>query len=239
MAAAALLLVSGALMFHAMSGERDPEARLAAAVAELARDHPERFREFTPLSRAERLAPAEEVYRGGPAALLPAGTVGETRPVFRWEGGEGIASWTITLRRQEDGAVLWSASASGSPTAYPAERPPLVPGGRYLWEAAAEGPGGAVHVRRAFAVAGEEDEAAFAEALRAVDASPAARRVAPLVKAHFALRRGRPGDAERFAREAAAAAPGDPVARQTLLRALTILGAAEAEGMRREEERNP
>ena len=51
----------------------------------------------------------------------------------------------------------------------------------------------------------------------------------PLLRAHLALRAGCLDQAESMARAAVAAAPQDPVARETLFRALNVLGASEAE----------
>ena len=85
------------------------------------------------------------------------------------------------------------------------------------------GPFGPEGGRRAFDVASEVEIAAFGEAARTIEARVAAP-LRPLVRAHWALRRGCYEKAAEDAAAFLAAHPGDPVGTATLAAARGALG---------------
>jgi len=217
--AAALLVgvVLGARALFPPAAPPGVEERLVRDAERLTAARQELFAGFRPLSREERIAPPT-VVRGGVAAGFPAGKLLERRPAFRWRPAPGVTQWVVILRRQE-GTLVWEERSRDSSLAYPANRPALEPGGKYLWEVSGHGPLGEERAAQAFTVASEEERAAF-EAARGEIARIAEPRDVSLLTAHYALRRGLLGEAERAARAAWQKEPDAPVVRETLLHVL-------------------
>ncbi len=229
-AAALLLVVAGALVGPRLlapssripgSLAGDVEGRLVASAKELARAHPELFGDFAPLSHGERLAPLPAVRAGATSLVYPAGRILETRPTFRWAAGPGEAEREIVLRAA-GGAVVYRLRARASPLEYPADAPALEPGGQYSWALSGAD-------ERAFAVATDEERAAFESAV-AVVRSQAPAAIRDLLIAHLALRRGLLGEAEKAVLDYGEVAPTDPVGHETLALVLRRLGLPEPAG---------
>jgi hypothetical protein len=182
-----------------------------AAAADLAGARPDLFGGFRALDAAERAAPGGVVLRsGGPVTLVaPRGKVLETRPAFRWEG----AGRATVILETDDGRPLWRAEGDGT-LAWPEREAPLEPGSGCIWSVET---GGARTDGALFHVAAAADRDAVAAA-RAVIQARAPARVAGLVFAHWALRRGFPGEAERATRAFLAEQPGDAAGQETLRR---------------------
>ena len=158
---------------------------------------------------------------------LPAGKIREARPTFRWESRAGDRQVEVVLR-EEDGTVVWrSRSATGS-LAYPADERNLSAGRRYVWEAAATGPGGEDRSRRVFEAASAEEGAALETCLEVIRGT-VPEETRELLAAHLALRRGFYGEAEGIARAHLASRPEDPIGRETLYQVLRRLGSSEAD----------
>lgn len=226
--AAAAILVA-ALVVHGLtraSGPSGTEEALVASARDLAAARPDLFRDFRPLRRGEEFAPALAPKRGALALHAPAGKVLDTKPGFRWETVPGVARWRVFLRT-DDGELLWSAETSETSLAFPAERPELRAGTRYIWEASGEGPLGPEGSRRAFDVASTDERRAFEEAGREIDfRAPKALR--PLLRAHLALRKGLYAAAADEAARSLRADPTDAVGRETLAAAERALGLGDA-----------
>jgi len=206
--AVALAALGPGLLF----GRRSTDELLVAAASDLARARPDLFGGFRALDAAERAATDGTVLRssGAVTLLAPRGKVLETRPAFRWEGG-GRA--TVVLET-DDGRPLWRAEG-GEELGYPEREAPLAPGSACIWSVetgATRSDGLLFHV----ASAAERDAAAAARAT--VDARAPAR-VAKLLYAHWALRRGLLAEAERATRAYLADHPGDVAGQETLRRA--------------------
>ncbi len=228
-AAAAALLA--AFLLSGIFGTPSPvgtEGALLAAARDVASARPDLFGEFRPLGRGEALPPALAPKRGAMALLSPAGTVLGTRPWFRWEAVPGVARWRVSLRTAE-GDPLWSAESPTASLPFPPGEEDLRPGTRYIWEASGEGPLGREGSRRAFDIASAAERRAFEEAGRVIDArAPAGLR--PLLRAHFALRRGLYAAAVEEAEAFLLLRPGDPSGREVLAAARRALGEPEGVG---------
>ncbi len=226
--AASVLLAAGIL--GARSFLRTPigstEESLLSSAGDLARERPDLFGGFHPLSREERLAPGRGVLRAGFSVLHPSGRVLEVRPSFRWEPERGVREWKVGLFLA-DGTPLWTAASGAAFLDYPAAERELQRGRGYLWEVSGEGPLGRVASTRVFSVATDGEREAFATGLREIEGRVSAR-VRDLVLAHFALSGGFHAEAEKAARGFVASHPDDPVGRETLFHVLGILGSSEA-----------
>jgi hypothetical protein len=226
--AAAAVLVA-ALVVHGLTRATGPsgtEEALVASARDLAAARPDLFRDFRPLRRGEEFAPALAPKRGALALHAPAGKVLDTKPGFRWETVPGVAHWRVFLRT-DDGELLWSADTSETSLAFPADRPELRAGTRYIWEASGEGPLGPEGSRRAFDVASADLRRAFEEAGREIDfRAPKALR--PLLRAHLAMRKGLYAAAADEAARSLRADPTDAVGTRTLAAAERALGLGDA-----------
>lgn len=229
-AAAAAVLVAAVLFAPRGGGPdgTDTAAALSAAAVELAEARPDLFRGFRPVGPEDPLPPSLAPRRGALALISPAGKVLDARPRFRWEAVPGVVRWKVTLLTDEGDAV-WEAEASGTELAFPEGKPALSPATRYLWEVAGEGPLGPAVGRRAFDAGSDEERAAVGRAA-AVIAERAPERIRPLLRAHFALRRGLYEVAEAEALAFAAAEPADPAGRAALDAARRALGRPGAAG---------
>jgi len=222
LAAAALVAIVGAgwWLRQMKTAPAGSEALLLQAAERLAEERPALFAGFRPLS-VEELRARPSVARGGIELGFPAGTLIERRPEFRWRPAPGVTRWSVTLRRQE-GTLLWTEPSRETTVTYPTKRAELEPGGTYVWEVEGEGPLGTVEGARAFAVATDEERRRFENARGEIErfADP---RVALLVTAHYAMRRGLLGEAERAARAAWRGQADDPMVRETLVYVLRQL----------------
>jgi hypothetical protein len=229
-AAAAALLVTTALLVPrgGAPGPVDTASALAAAAVELAEARPDLFRGFRPVGPEDPLPPSLAQRRGALALFSPAGKVLDARPRFRWEDAPGVARWKVTLLTDE-GDPIWEAEALDAEISFPEGKPDLEPGRRYLWEAAGTGPLGETVGRRAFDTASTEERRAVVEAAAEIGRC-APERLRPLLRAHFALRRGLYAAAEDEAAAFAAAEPADPAGRAALDAARRALGRVEAAG---------
>jgi len=221
-AAAALVALLGAAWWLRPIREApaSTESLLRGVAEGLGAERPALFAGFRPLTGKE-LGARPPVSRGDIALGFPAGELLERRPVFQWRPAPGVTEWRVTLRRQE-GNRLWAASSRESTLPYPSNRPELEPGGKYLWEVVGKGPLGTVEGAQAFAVATEEGRLRFEDARGEIE-RVADRRLVPLVIAHYAIRRGLLGQAERAARAAWDSDADDPIVRETLVYVLRQL----------------
>jgi hypothetical protein len=129
---------------------------------------------------------------------------------------------------------VWTERSGETTLAFPSDRPALEPGGKYLWDVAGKGPLGRVEAARAFTVATDEERRRFEDARRAIERL-ADHRVAPLVVAHYALRRGLLGEAERASRAAWSRDANDPIVRGTLVHVLRQLRSPDVEWIEKRE----
>lgn len=225
-AAAVLAVVAFAWNASREPPRRDTETALVAAAGELSARRADLFAGFEPLGPDERAAPVDDPVRGTPVGAWPRGHVRSQRPEFRWDSRPGAQSWDLRLCAG-DGTEIWRRTCAAPPFSYPSDAAPLTPGGRYLFVAEARGALGTVEARSAFGVLDDAAARAFDDGVAEI------RRVfpdalGPLLASHFALRRQLVDEALGLAREAATAAPDDPVARDTLRCARAAAGAAES-----------
>jgi hypothetical protein len=204
---------------------RDTRETVLASARHLAAARPDLFGEFEPLTSGRSAPPSPT--RGALALYAPAGTVLDTRPVFRWESVPGVTNWTVTLKTAE-GDVVWTEETGQPSLPFPASRKTLAPGIRYICNVRGASPLGAEQAQRAFDVAGEVERRAFAECEHEVERLvPATLR--HLVLAQVALHRGlyavAQTEAERFAR----AAPGDAFGAETLAAVRRAIGEPQPE----------
>ncbi|HET6203580.1 MAG TPA: zf-HC2 domain-containing protein [Planctomycetota bacterium] len=232
LAAAALLIgvlgiAFGPPLLRALGRSADTDALLVASAQSLSRARPDLFGGFSPVPRAERVAPPP-LYRGGDLLLVyPAGRIREVRPSFRWEPDGDAKDYEVVVRTEE-GAVVWRARTPTPSLAYPGGERDLDAGVRYVWEVSANGPREQRSSRRDFEVASPSERARLESGVSLIR-EHAPERVRDLLAAHFALRRGFYGDAEEAARAYFGRRPEDPVGRETLLHVLRRLGSSEAD----------
>ena len=217
-AAAILLLAVGILWPRPRPPVPGLERRLAVAAADLARRDPERLDGFLPIPPDELRRRSDPVRGTGLRAATPVGRLLDGRPEFRWFGGAAGEPANVALELP-GGTVAWTAEARGDRLPFPASAAPLVPGKTYTWSVTRRGPLGPEEDRRAFSVLEESERGSFSTALASIDGA-APPDLASLLKAHLALRRDLPAEAERFARGAVAALPDEPLARWTLFQAV-------------------
>lgn len=227
-AAAAVLVAAASWALLHGSGTAGTDEALVASARDLATSRPDLFRGFEPLHPDEAIARAPAPNRGALALFSPAGKVLETRPAYRWETVPGVTLWHVTLRTA-DGETIWTADASAAEFAFPAARPELTAGTRYIWEAAGEGPLGPERSSRAFDVASAGERRDFDDAVREIG-ERVPSRLQTLVRAHFALRHGFHAAARDAAAEFVRENPKDPAGRAALAAADRALGLPGAEG---------
>jgi len=232
---AAAVLVAGGTAWVVLSRSRAEEAstdlRLVAVARDLAADLPDLFGDFTPLPHDERLASGNTLERGGLVPLQPSRRILTARPTFRFEPEPGASGYEITVRAA-DGTLAWRTATATTEVPFPADQGDLQRGGRYFWQLRAAGASaGETPAARTFEVVDEPTRDRTEAALRAIDAR-CPRRLAALMRAHFALRGGFLAEAEAAARSALATLGDDAVARETMFAVATALGASEAERFR-------
>jgi hypothetical protein len=111
---------------------------------------------------------------------------------------------------------------------FPAGRPTLKAGTRYLWEVRCQDPlGQELTQRRAFRVASESDRSAFDSARSAIEAS-AVGAIGLLLEAQLAIRLGCYREAEAAARAYVRTDESDALGRETLYHLLQLVGSSEA-----------
>jgi len=199
---------------------------LLAQAEILANNDPSLFADFRPLGREERLGVDGPVLRGGLTLHTPARTILETRPEFGFELAHGTSRYRLSVYHGSEQVL--SRTCETSPCPYPAEARDLMRGGSYVWELEAPERTPPSSGMRAFTVATVAEAEAILAALDAIQAmvpDPGNR----LLAAHYAIRRGCYGRAERDARAFLAAVPENVAGHETLYHVLTILGSGEAE----------
>jgi hypothetical protein len=212
--------------------------QLAEAAGQLARAHPGSFGDFHPLTREERRVP-RSVQRGDqdPVAIAPASKILEDRPTFRWRALPGCPGYRLEVR-VFGGEPKWTlvhevakpADDGEVAVPYPGAERELAAGARYEWIVSGEGPLGRRESRQVFGVADLEERAAW-DRDRAACRSAAPPRIADLLEAHLAVRRGYLLEAEQAARRQLAVGPADGAARETLYYILRRLDSPESEAL--------
>jgi hypothetical protein len=207
MAAAAVVLVAfGALLLFLPSPAAE-EGTLVADARRLRDADPDLFRWLEPLDAAELTAPPDGTERGSLRVLAPRGTVLTGSPELTWEAVPGVERYEVTLLSDE-GTAIWTIESSAAGLSWPEGQAALAPGSRVVVEVAAKGAVATAVGRRAFRVAGAAESAAWHVRLAAIGAAvPESRR--DLLAAHFAVRLGLFGEAERLLARRSAVAPDD------------------------------
>jgi hypothetical protein len=231
LSAAAILLSAAATVITIWSQNRDTQERLVAAAASLARERPELFSGFRPLTPEERRNDPRERVRSGAALVLrgPIGKVRDTAPRFDWTPVAGVTGYQLALF--DDRSRLWQGPVAAPPFELPTGTPALQPGVVHLWKVTADGPTGDLEAKATFEIATNAEVAALDDAFREIE-SRAARRLRRLLQAQLALRLGFLELAERSARAYVEGWPEDAVGRETLYQAMARLGRPDADEKR-------
>jgi hypothetical protein len=137
----------------------------------------------------------------------------------------GVTAWRVDVTLA-DGTPVWAVGSEQATLAYPADKPDLASGTRYLWGVSGDGPLGRAEARRAFHVLSAEERRTYERARESIRARVAAP-LRDLVLAQFALRRGLDAEAETAARAFSTARPQDAVGRETLGLVLRRIGVPE------------
>ncbi len=147
------------------------EERLALRVEAL-REGEARWLEALPTLDGTQVATQPDpVYRDGLAALAPLGRQLRVRPVFRYVMPLGATGVTIRVEDEATGKVVFEGPVDAGRFAWPAERPALSVGRRYLWQISARTLTGAVDATASFEIADTEERTRMSGLLDRLSAS--------------------------------------------------------------------
>ncbi|MFO0931325.1 MAG: hypothetical protein U1E39_01300 [Planctomycetota bacterium] len=180
----------------------DPSAaageRLVAAAGRLRAEAPDLFEGFTPLS-ADELRGGNDARRGGGRVTWPVGVLLDAPTEVRFEAPTGATRVRLAI----DGPAGRSVVEGGNGRV---EVPPLPPGS-YVVRMRALDALGAQEVRAAFVVLASDAARRHLDAFARIDATGG--DLAPLLRAHYAVRQALYREARAAAQAASSGAPDD------------------------------